>query len=324
MNIENGTVRYEEEYILNSRGLKLFTCKWIPVNEEPKGLIFICHGYAMECSITMNSTAIRLVKAGFAVYGIDYEGHGKSSGLQGYITSFDNVVDDCSNYFTEICEKKENKKKMRFLFGESMGGAVLLLVHRKKPEYWGGAVLVAPMCKIADEMIPHPLVISALKKLCNFIPTWRIIPSQDVIDAAFKRPDIRAQVRANPYCYKGRPRLNTGNELLKTSMELEQRLNEVSLPFIILHGGDDKVTDKAVSQQLYDMAASSDKSFKLYPGMWHGLLYGETPENIEIVFADIINWLKQRTESGNSRLERELKHQNDEFFNSKDKGITEQ
>lgn len=48
----------------------------------------------------------------------------------------------------EIAEKKENKKKMRFLLGESMGGAVLLLVHRKKPDYWDGAVLVAPMCKV--------------------------------------------------------------------------------------------------------------------------------------------------------------------------------
>ncbi|XVF83447.1 hypothetical protein PTKIN_Ptkin16aG0486900 [Pterospermum kingtungense] len=321
MDLENGTVRYDEEYILNSRGLNLFTCKWVPVNEEPKGLIFICHGYAMECSITMNSTAIRLVKAGFAVYGIDYEGHGKSSGLQGYVSSFNNVVDDCTNYFTEICEKKENKKKMRFLLGESMGGAVLLLVHRKKPDYWDGAVLVAPMCKIAAEMKPNRLVIATLRQLNKFVPTWRIIPSQDIIDAAFKQPEIRAQVRANKYCYKGRPRLNTGNELLKTSLELEQRLNEVSLPFLVLHGGDDKVTDKAVSQQLYDVAASSDKTFKLYPGMWHGLLYGETPENIETVFADIISWLNQRTESGNSRLERELKIQNDGVLDSKDKEI---
>ena len=122
---------------MNSRGLKLFTCKWIPENQEPKALIFLCHGYAMECSITMNSefffffvhefymenqiyrttnkkysdiifviglgTATRLVKAGFAVYGIDYEGHGKSAGLQGLVNKFDNVVDDCSDHFTTIC-----------------------------------------------------------------------------------------------------------------------------------------------------------------------------------------------------------------------------
>lgn len=41
-----------QEYILNSRGLKLFTCKWLP-NDEPKALVFLCHGYAMDCSISM-------------------------------------------------------------------------------------------------------------------------------------------------------------------------------------------------------------------------------------------------------------------------------
>lgn len=29
-----------------------------------------------------------------------------------------------------------------------MGGAVALLVHRKEPDFWHGAVLVAPMCKV--------------------------------------------------------------------------------------------------------------------------------------------------------------------------------
>lgn len=32
--------------------------------------------------------------------------------------------------------------------GESMGGAVVLLLHRKNPHYWDMAVLVAPMCKV--------------------------------------------------------------------------------------------------------------------------------------------------------------------------------
>ncbi|XVE75260.1 hypothetical protein DITRI_Ditri12bG0081000 [Diplodiscus trichospermus] len=106
----------------------------------------------------------------------------------------------------------------------------------------------------------------------QFYSNWRIIPSQDVIDAAFKRPDIIAQFS---------------------------------------HGGDDKVTDKDVSRKLHDAAASRDKTLKLYPGMWHGLLYEETSENINIVFAVIINWLNQRTDQAAiSWLERELKHQN--------------
>lgn len=297
--------------MVNSRGLKLFTCRWVP-SGEAKALIFICHGYGMECSITMNSTAIRLAKAGFAVHGIDYEGHGKSEGLPGFVNSFDDIVDDCSNHFTSICEKKENKGKMRYLMGESMGGAMVLLLHRKKPDFWDGAVLVAPMCKIAEDVRPHPLVITILTKLCRIIPTWKIIPTNDIIDLAFKEPSVREQVRANPYCYKGRPRLKTGHELLTVSMELEKRLDEVSLPFLLLHGGEDRVTDKAVSQLLYEVASSTDKTFKLYPGMWHGLLYGEPPSNIDIVFADIISWLDERTALGNSRLEREQKNAEDD------------
>ncbi|XP_061994315.1 caffeoylshikimate esterase-like [Rosa rugosa] len=303
-----GNVKYEEEYILNSRGMKLFTCKWLPDNNKPpKALIFICHGYGMECSITMSSTATRLAKAGFAIYGIDYEGHGRSSGLKGYVKSFDRVVDDCTNHFTNICESKENKGKMRYLLGESMGGAVALLVHRRKPQYWDGAVLAAPMCRIADDMRPSPIVISLLKKLCRVIPTWKIIPTKDIIDVAFKVPEVRKQTRENPYFYKGRPRLKTGYELLRVSTDIEQRLQEITLPFLVLHGEDDKVTDTSVSKQLYEVASSSDKTLKLYPNMWHGLLYGEQIENTEIVFSDIINWLDRRSTSGTSRSEGELR-----------------
>ncbi|CAN6442478.1 unnamed protein product [Victoria cruziana] len=141
-------VKYEEEFIVNRRGLKLFTCRWLPTNQESKALIFLCHGYAAECSISMKGTGLRLARAGLAVYGADYEGHGKTSGLQGYVPSFDDVVGDCSDYFTSIAERKENESKTKFLLGESMGGAVALLVHRRRPSFWDGAVLVAPMCKV--------------------------------------------------------------------------------------------------------------------------------------------------------------------------------
>lgn len=47
--------------------------------------------------------------------------------------------------------------------------------------------------------------------------------------------------------------------------------------------------------------------------MWHGLLYGETVENIDIVFADIIAWLEERCASGNSRIEKQLKTECDDL-----------
>lgn len=54
--------------------------------------------------------------------------------------------------------------------------------------------LLLYMSQIAEEMKPSPLVISILSKLSGVIPTWKIIPGQDIIETAFKQPEIRKQV----------------------------------------------------------------------------------------------------------------------------------
>lgn len=65
------------------------------------------------------------------------------------------------------------------------------------------------------------------------------------------------------------------------------------MPFLVLHGGDDIVTDPSVSQLLLEKASSRDKNFKLYPGMWHALT-AEFPDDVERVYSDIITWLEER------------------------------
>jgi len=47
-------------------------------------------------------TGIRLSQAGFAMFGIDYEGHGKSEGVPGLVMNFDRVIDDCLQHFSTI------------------------------------------------------------------------------------------------------------------------------------------------------------------------------------------------------------------------------
>lgn len=43
-------------------------------------------------------------------------------------------------------------------------------------------------------MRPSPVVTTVLTKLSEIIPTWKLIPTQDVIDAAFRDPQIRKEV----------------------------------------------------------------------------------------------------------------------------------
>jgi alpha-beta hydrolase superfamily lysophospholipase len=134
-----------------------------------------------------------------------------------------------------VSEKPENREKKRFLYGISMGGGVALLLHRKEPTYWDGAVLLAPMCKIPDDMRPHPIAVSALKMVCAVAPSWRIIPTPDIIDKVCKDPEMRKQVRSNPYIYRGKLPLKTCHELLMVSLDIEKNLHEVKMVLFSLY-----------------------------------------------------------------------------------------
>ncbi len=54
------------------------------------------------------------------VFSYDQLGHGSSGGLQGYIPSFDVLVDDVNSVIREY----KDDQVPNFLFGHSMGGLV--------------------------------------------------------------------------------------------------------------------------------------------------------------------------------------------------------
>lgn len=43
---------------------------------------------------------------------MDYEGHGKSEGLSGYISNFDDLVDDVSIHYSTICGNFSTKNAL--------------------------------------------------------------------------------------------------------------------------------------------------------------------------------------------------------------------
>lgn len=109
-----------------------------------------------------------------------------------------------------------------------------------------------------------------------------------------KVEEKRVLADKNPVRYRGKPRLGTVVELLRVTEFLSQRLCDVKIPFIVLHGSADVVTDPTVSRALYEEAESEDKSIRIYEGMLHSLLFGETDENIGLVRSDILSWLNDR------------------------------
>lgn len=96
---------------------------------------------------------------------------------------------------------------------------------------------------------------------------------------------------SDPLVYTGSIRVRTGYEILRITTYLQQNLKRLRVPFFVLHGTADTVTDPEASQKLYVEASSTDKTIKLLDGFLHDLLF--EPERDEIV-NDIIEWLNNR------------------------------
>ncbi|KAJ0080982.1 hypothetical protein Patl1_10832 [Pistacia atlantica] len=265
-------IKSTSAYFTSPRGLSLFTRSWLPTNTPPRGLLCMVHGYGNDMSWTFQATSIFLAQMGFACFALDIEGHGRSQ--------------DCLSFFNSVKQDPSFNGLPRFLYGESMGGAIC----------FDGAILVAPMCKISDKVKPRWPIPQILTFLGKFLPTLAIVPTEDLMYKSVKVEEKKVIANSNPLRYRGKPRLGTVLELLRVTDYLSGRLCDVSIPFIVLHGSADVVTDPSVSRALYEEAKSEDKTIKIYDGMMHSLLFGETDENVEIVRRDILSWLNGRCE----------------------------
>lgn len=293
------SVTHGSEFITNSRGLKLLTQWWIP-NPPTKliGTLAVVHGYTGESSWTVQLSAVYFAKAGFATCAIDHQGHGFSDGLIAHIPDINPVVDDCVSFF-ESFRSRFDSSLPSFLYSESLGGAIALLITLRRGGLpWNGLILNGAMCGVSDKFKPPWPLEHFLSLAAAVIPTWRVVPTRGSIpDVSFKEEWKRKLAIASPKRTVARPRAATAQELLRICRELQGRFEEVDVPFLAVHGGDDIVCDPACVEELYSRAGSKDKTLKIYDGMWHQLV-GEPEENVELVFGDMLEWLLKHAQRG--------------------------
>ncbi|XP_009394708.2 caffeoylshikimate esterase isoform X1 [Musa acuminata AAA Group] len=290
-------IQMEERYEMNSKGVEVFWKSWLPKpGTTTKAALFFCHGYGSTCTFFFEGIAKIIADAGYAVFAMDYPGFGLSQGLHGYIPSFDGMVDHVIEQYAAIRAMEGVRELRHFLLGQSMGGAVALKIHLKQPEEWDGVLLVAPMCKIAEEVTPPGPVLKALTLMSYVLPEAKLFPQKDLGVLSFRDPTKRKVAELNVISYSDQMRLRTAVELIKATQDIESQLKKVRSPLLILHGAADKVTDPNVSKILYNMANTNDKTLKLYEEGFHCILEGEPDGRISSVINDIISWLDSHSD----------------------------
>lgn len=294
------SVSHTSEFITNARGLKLFTQQWAPLPPAPiVGTVSLIHGYTGESSWFLQLTAVLFARHGLAAAAVDHQGHGLSDGLPLHIPDISPVVDDCINFFDKFRSQFPNLPS--FLYAESLGGAIALLITlRRGPDReipvrpFDGVVLNGAMCGVSAKFKPPWPLEHLLFLVAAVVPTWRVVPTRGSIpEVSFKVEWKRRLALASPRRRVERPRAATALELLRICGELQGRFEEVDVPFLVVHGGEDVVCDPECVRELYARAASGDKTLKVYEGMWHQLV-GEPDESVELVFGDMVEWLLKR------------------------------
>lgn len=291
------SVTHSSEFITNSRGLKLFTQWWTPLPPtQITGIIAAVHGFTGESSWFVQLTAVYFAKYGFAVCAIDHQGHGFSEGLVSHIPDINPVVDDCISFFDSF-RARYAPSLPSFLYSESLGGAIALLITLRRggdSKPYNGVVLNGAMCGISDKFKPPWPLEHFLSVVAAVIPTWQVVPTRGSIPHMSFRLDWKRELAiASPRRSMARPRAATAQELLRVCRELQGRFEEIDVPLLIVHGGNDEVCDPACVEELYRRAASEDKTIKIYPGLLHQMV-GEEEKDVEVVFGDVVEWLKTR------------------------------
>jgi lysophospholipase len=172
--------------------------------------------------------------------------------------------------------------------GHSMGGAIALLYTLSRAPQLRGLVLSGAALKPGKDVSPR--LIKITRSLGRFLP-W--LPVLKLEAESFSRdPAVVAENKTSPLIHQRPGPARTAASLLGALEEIQEKMEQVQVPLLLLHGEADKVTEPSGSVELSKRALSKDITLKLYPGLYHDLVH--EPEGQQ-VRTDIASWIAART-----------------------------
>jgi alpha-beta hydrolase superfamily lysophospholipase len=266
------------------RNTNIYYQAWLPAGDV-KAVLLVVHGLGEHSGRYMN-VVDHFVPLGYAVYALDHIGHGKSDGDREIVAKFDDFTDTLTIYFNMV--KDWQKDKPVFLLGHSLGGAIVsyyLLDHQAD---FKGAIISAPAVKVGDSITPMTITMS--KVLSKIAPRMGVL----ALDASMISKDplvVQAYVN-DPLVFHGKTPARIAAEMLSAMQRISAEAGKITLPILIVQGGDDKLVDPAGAQMLIDLVSSRDKTLAFYPGMYHEVF---NEPNRMGVLKEVETWLAART-----------------------------
>ncbi|MEZ5503045.1 MAG: alpha/beta hydrolase [Halioglobus sp.] len=259
-----------------------FQC-WEP-ESAPSAVLMLVHG-AGEHSGRYLPLASYFAGNNFVVAAFDQNGHGYSDGTPGHVNAFDDYLYDLGVFRRQVAERFVGVPV--FLLGHSMGGLVAANYLLRNQDEFVGAILSG--AAIMTDLQPGLLQLWAIRLLAVLAPKMGLL-QLDANGVSRDPQQVRRYVE-DPLVHHGKLSARFVRELFVGMRALQDSAGVITVPMLILHGGADTMTAPRGSQFLYEAVGSTDKTLKIYPGVYHEIF--NEPERAEIL-AEVLKWCDGR------------------------------
>ncbi len=260
-------------------GLDMYACLWAP-DQAPRALVCLVHGHG-EHVHRYNHAGAAFSQAGYVLAGFDVRGHGRSGGQRGHAPSYQQLLDDISDFVADM--RKRYPGLPVFLYGHSMGGNQVINYTLRSPQGLQGAIVTGPWLRLAFE--PSPLQLSLAKVMNGIAPAFSqasgleqaaISSDPEVVHAYATDPLVHEKITARLFTVIH----DNGEWALAHAADLK-------VPMLLMHGSADRLTSCEASREF---AAHAGNLLTLR--VWDGLFHEIHNEPIQAaVFKVMTDWI---------------------------------
>lgn len=273
-------MRHSEEKFRGAGHLELYYQCWHP-KELARAAIAIVPGLG-DHSGRYTNISNHLVPRGYAIYAFDLRGNGRSPGQRGYVKEWKEFRDDVASFLALIRDREP--RTPIFLFGESLGGVIVLDYCLRRPQGLSGLICAAP----ALGKIGISRLLWMLARILNrVLPRFSLSTGLDYSNLS-RDPEVVKAFQQDPLAHcRGTARLAI--ELRRAIEWIHAHADELKLPLLIVHGKADRIASPNGSRDFIRKVTFPDKNLREYEGGYHEL-YNDIIK--DRVLADTEQWLE--------------------------------
>ena len=124
--------------------------------------------------------------------------------------------------------------------------------------------------------------------------SWYAVKTNFADDKLSRIPSVEKAYLNDPLNLKKMYGSLIGQMMVSGVRYLKKHVSKHVVPALILHGEDDKIVPKQMSQTWFDTIPSEDKTLKIYPKAYHEIF---NDLDKEICLKDVADWLHKRKRS---------------------------